>query len=88
MNFEPDAIILSRLIPWIEESKLRIAVFDTFLIITGIILIYVWLKNFFIPIYAMSTIIGLFMIVLALVFLNGNGEDINLAGIKAASRFE
>ena len=88
MNFEPDAIILPRLIPWIEKSKLRIAIFDTFLTIIGIILIYIWLKHFFIPIYALSTIIGLFLLVLALVLLNGNEEDLSSAVIKAASRSE
>jgi hypothetical protein len=88
MNFEPDAIILPRLIPWIEKSKLRIAIFDSFLIIVGVILIYIWLKHFFIPIYAVSSIIGLFSIILALVLLNGNEEDISLAVIKAASRSE
>jgi uncharacterized membrane protein len=85
MNFEPDAIILPRLIPWIEKSKFRIAVFDIFLTLTGIILIHIWLNNFFIPIYAFSTIIGLFLIVLALVLINGNEEDLNSTIIKTAS---
>jgi uncharacterized membrane protein len=88
MNFEPDAIILPRLISWVEKSKFLIAVFDIFLTITGIILIYIWLNNFFIPIYAFSTIIGLFLIVLALVFINGNEEDLNSAVIKTTSRSE
>jgi hypothetical protein len=78
MNFEPDAIILPRLIPWLEKSKLRMTIFGILVFIAGIIIIFIWLTHFFIPVFAWSTIFGLLFIYIALTQLDGDKKDNSL----------
>ena len=75
MSFEPDSIILPMLIPWIEESKLRVEIFRIIFLYIGVTLIYIWLTNFFIPVYGLSTIIALVFIYIALTQINGESKE-------------
>ncbi len=67
MSIEPDAPVLHWIIPWLERSKVRIAIFSILLFIVGIIIIQIWFTRFFSPFIFASTIIALFWIFLTII---------------------
>jgi len=68
MNIEPDSIILPRLYPWLEKSKLRMMTFMVLSIIGLFTLGYVWLTRFYSPFVTVNIILGAILVILFFIY--------------------
>ena len=64
MSIEPDTIVLHRLYPWLEKSRLRIITFGVFVTIGVIVISFLWLTRF----YSAYIVLNIYLVVV-LVFL-------------------
>ena len=80
MSIEPDTIILHRLYPWLEKSRLRMMTFGLLVTIGLIIISYVWLTRFYSPYLVLNIFLVIIFIFLMIIYfksvLHGAGEEL------------
>jgi hypothetical protein len=68
MNIEPDSIILPRLYPWLEKSRLRVITFGVLAMVGLIILSYVWLTRFYSEYMVMNIYLAIILLFLLIIY--------------------
>jgi len=77
MSIEPDTIILHRLYPWLERSKLRMMTFGLLVTIGVIIVSYVWLTRFYSPYIVLNMFLVVILIILIIVYFRSVLQEAN-----------
>ena len=80
MSIEPDTIILHRLYPWLEKSRLRMMTFGLVVTIGVILISYAWLTRFYSPYMVLNMFLVAILIFLILFYfksvLQGANEEL------------
>jgi hypothetical protein len=69
MNIEPDSIILPRLYPWLEKSRLRMMAFGLLVMVGLIALSFIWLTRFYSEFVVLNIYLAAILFLLFIIYI-------------------